>query len=175
LRGFSAGVLGPQLSGAVRAVHARRHEAPGALWLEMAHDGWVERFGLRHERRLYLDIEADELRGEDRFTPLAPKGGPQARRFVPFMVRFHLHPDVQAQIARDRKSVLLRTDGDDRGWWLRNDAVEVVLEPSVHYRLGQPRRSQQIVLRGQARIAEGARLRWKLSAVGRVDATPAAA
>jgi uncharacterized heparinase superfamily protein len=85
------------------------------------------------------------------------------------MVRFHLHPDVQAQIARDKKSVLLKPEGDDRGWWLRNDAVEVVLEPSLHYRLGQPRRSQQIVLRGQARIAEGARLRWKLSAAARVD------
>ena len=53
-------------------------------------------------------------------------------------------------------------------------SVEVVLEPSVHYRLGEARRSQQIVLRGQARIAEGARVRWKLSAA-RVDAVAAAA
>jgi uncharacterized heparinase superfamily protein len=173
LRGFAAGVLGPRLAGAVRRVQVKRHEAPGGLWLELAHDGWVERFGLRHERRLYLDVEADELRGEDRFTPVGGKGGAGRRRFVPFMVRFHLHPDVQAQIARDRKSVLLKPEGEERGWWLRNDAVEVQLEPSVYYRLGQPRRSQQVVLRGQARIAEGARLRWKLSAAGRVDAGPA--
>lgn len=169
LRGFAAEVLGPQLAGAVRRVEARRHEAPGALWLELAHDGWVERFGLRHERRLYIDVEADELRGEDSFVPVGPVK-PNGRRFAPFMVRFHLHPDVQAQIARDRKSVLLKPEGDERGWWLRNDAVEVVLEPSVHYRQGQARRSQQIVLRGQARIAEGARVRWKLSAAARVDA-----
>ena len=170
LRGFPAKVLGPQLAGGVRSVEARRHEAPGALWLELAHDGWVERFGLKHERRLYIDIDADELRGEDRFTPVAGHVKPGGRRFVPFMVRFHLHPDVQAQIARDKKSVLLKPDGEDRGWWLRNDAVEVALEPSVHYRQGQPRRSQQIVLRGQARLAEGARVRCKLSAVARVDA-----
>jgi uncharacterized heparinase superfamily protein len=170
LRGFSAKVLGPQLIGAVRRVDAKRHEASGALWLELAHDGWAERFGLRHERRLYLDVENDELRGEDRFAPVAGKGGAGGRKFVPFVVRFHLHPDVQAQIARDKKSVLLKLDGDDRGWWLRNDAVEVVLQPSVHYRLGQPRRSQQVVLRGQVRISEGARVRWKLSAAARVDA-----
>lgn len=170
LRRFPAKVLGPQLVGGVRNVEARRHEADGALWLELAHDGWVERFGLRHERRLYIDIEADELRGEDRFIPVPGQVKPGGRRFVPFMVRFHLHPDVQAQIARDKKSVLLKPDGEDRGWWLRNDAVEVALEPSVHYRQGQPRRSQQIVLRGQARLAEGARVRWKLSAVARVDA-----
>ena len=169
LRGFAAQVLGPRLTGAVRAVEAKRHEAPGALWLELAHDGWVERFGLRHERRLYLDIEADELRGEDRFSPVDAKAKADARRFVPFTVRFHLHPDVQAQLARDRKSVLLKPEGAERGWWLRNDAIEVALEPSVHYRLGLPRRSQQIVLRGQARVADGARVRWKLSAA-RVDA-----
>jgi len=169
LRGFAAKVLGPRLTGAVRRVEARRHEAAGALWLEAAHDGWVERFGLRHARRLYIDVDADELRGEDSFLPLG-QAKPNGRRFVPFMVRFHLHPDVQAQIARDRKSVLLKPEGDERGWWLRNDAVEVVLEPSLHYTLGQPRRSQQIVLRGQARIAEGAKIRWKLSAAARVDA-----
>jgi uncharacterized heparinase superfamily protein len=170
LRGFTAKVLGARLIRPVRDIEARRREAPGALWLELAHDGWVERFGLRHERRLYIDIEADELRGEDRFLPVGGPVRPNGRRFVPFMVRFHLHPDVQAQIARDKKSVLLKPEGDDRGWWLRNDAVEVVLEPSLHYRQGQPRRSQQIVLRGQARIAEGARVRWKLSAAARVDA-----
>jgi uncharacterized heparinase superfamily protein len=172
LRGFAAQMLGPRLTRVARKVEAKRHEAPGALWLELSHDGWVERFGLKHERRLYLDVEADELRGEDRFVPVGGKAAAGGRRFVPFMVRFHLHPDVQAQIARDRKSVLLKPEGDEHGWWLRNDAGEVGLEPSVHYRLGQPRRSQQIVLRGQARIAEGARLRWKLSAAGRVDAGP---
>ena len=54
------------------------------------------RFGLRHERRLYLDAAADELRGEDRLTPLKAKGGEDRRRFVPFAVRFHLHPEVSA-------------------------------------------------------------------------------
>lgn len=163
VRGFSAEALGPRLEGAYDAVEARRHEAPGALWLELAHDGWVKRFGLRHERRLYIDVEADELRGEDLFTGGAVRG-PAGRRFVPFMVRFHLHPDVSALIARDKKSVLLKPEGQEHGWWLRNDAIEVAIEPSVHYQNGQPRRSQQIVLRGQARLDAGARIRWKLSA-----------
>ena len=164
LRGFPAAVLGPRLEGADQPIEARRHEAAGALWLELAHDGWVRRFGLRHERRLYIDVEADELRGEDRFTPAGPVRGPGGRKFVPFMVRFHLHPEVQALIARDKKSVLLKPEGQEQGWWLRNDAIEVALEPSVHYQAGQARRSQQIVLRGQARLDSGAAIRWKLSA-----------
>jgi uncharacterized heparinase superfamily protein len=143
-------------------VEARRFEAEGALWLELAHDGWVKPFGLRHERRLYIDIEADELRGEDRLAP-AGKVGPNGRKFVPFTVRFHLHPEVNALIARDRKSVLLKPEGQEQGWWLRNDAIDVALEPSVHYQDGAARRAQQIVLRGQARLDTGAAIRWKLS------------
>lgn len=170
LRGFAARVLGQRLIGGPRVVEARRHEAPGALWLELMHDGWAEKFGLRHERRLFIDFIADELRGEDRFSPISASGAPGGRRFAPFMVRFHLHPEVQALLARDRKSVLLRHEGEDGGWWLRNDAAEVIIEPSFHYGEGRPRRSQQIVLRGQARLDSGGGLRWKLSAAGRVDA-----
>jgi uncharacterized heparinase superfamily protein len=181
LGGFAARVLGPRLKGAYGMLDVRRHEAPGALWLELAHDGWARRFGLRHERRLYLDMEADELRGEDRLVPLAARGGIDGRRFVPFVVRFHLHPKVSALIARDRRSVLLKAEGEEAGWWLRNDALDVALEASVRHQDGQIRHGQQIVLRGQARLDAGAKVRWKLSAAqeradeSRVDAAAAPA
>ena len=97
-------------------------------------------------------------------APGAALLGPQGRRFVPFVVRFHLHPQVSALIARDRKSVLIKAEGQETGWWLRNDALEVALEPSTHHQDGQTRHGQQIVLRGQARLDAGARVRWKLSA-----------
>ena len=165
LRGFRAAALGPRLAGAYEAVEARRHEAQEGLWLELAHDGWARRFHLRHERRLYLDTAADELRGEDRLTPLGDSAAAAAaRRFIPFLVRFHLHPDVRASLARDGRSVLLRAEGDETGWWLRNDAREVAIEASVFYQDGLPRRTQQVVLRGQARLDAGARVRWKIAA-----------
>jgi len=163
LRGFVADQLGPRLTGAYDAVTAHRHESDDGRWLEVSHEGWVARFGLRHRRRLYIDTAADELRGEDRFVPVAAATGDEhARRFVPFMVRFHVHPDVQVTLAQDRRSVLLRAGLRDSGWWLRNDAGEVEIEPSIHFHQGQSRRTSQIVLRGQVRIETGARIRWKL-------------
>ena len=165
VRGMRAGALGPRLVDAFAPVTARRHQADGALWLEMAHDGWARRFGLRHERRLYLDLNADELRGEDRFLPATPAPkGEDPRRFIPFVVRFHVHPDAKASLARDGKSVLIKPDGEETGWWLRNDAMEVAIESSVVFQDGQGRRTSQIVLRGQVRQEAGARLRWKLAA-----------
>ncbi|MDQ0465355.1 putative heparinase superfamily protein [Caulobacter ginsengisoli] len=166
LQGLAAYGLGPRLTGAPRQVEARRHDSDVAAWLELFHDGWVRRTGLVHERRLYLDKVAGELRGEDSFAPKDAKeeARPNAapRRYMPFAVRFHLHPDCRASIARDNKSILLRGPSD-QGWWLRNDAAEVSLQPSAHFEDGQPHRAQQIVLKGQVRLDKGGRIRWKLS------------
>jgi uncharacterized heparinase superfamily protein len=111
-----------------------------------------------------------------RLTPLKLDGSPARRRFVPFTVRFHLHPQVSALVAQDRQSVLLKVEGAGAGWTLRTDAHEIELESGVHQQGAVARRTQQIVLRGQARLDAGAKLRWKLSAVAtRVDGEEPAA
>lgn len=162
LRGFPAAALGARLVGAPRKVEVKRHDSDAAAWLEVSHDGWVSRFGLVHERKLYLDRMLDELRGEDGFHPRIEKEKDGPRRYIPFTVRFHLHPDARASLARDRKSVLLKGPSE-QGWWLRNDAVEVSVEGSLHIENGLPRRTVQVVLRGQASDDKGGRVRWKLS------------
>ncbi len=169
LSGFAAQVLGPRLRDASDGFTAHRHEAPGAVLLELSHDGWARRFGFRHERRFHLDLASGELRGEDRLTPLGARNARDGRRFIPFAVRFHLPPQVSALIAQDRKSVLLKVEGDETGWWLRNDALEVGLDASTQLHAGQVRHGQQIVLRGQARLDAGARVRWKISAAHSVS------
>lgn len=168
LSGFLASALGPRLVDGAPNVTVERQETAEAVWLELIHDGYAGRLGLKHERRLYLDLASEELRGEDRFTAArAPSGGAEGRRFIPFVIRFHLAPEVSALISQDRKSVLLKTEGGDHGWQLRSDAGDIAIEPSSHYEDGEPRRNQQIVLRGQARADEGGRIRWKL-----IPATP---
>ncbi len=162
LRGFAAAAMGPRLVGAPRKVGVKRHDAEAAAWLEVSHDGWAKRFGLIHERKLYLDRSLEELRGEDNLRPVVEKELDGPRRYMPFTVRFHLHPDARASLARDHKSVLLK-GLSDQGWWLRNDAVEVSVEPSLFIDQGIQRRTVQVVLRGQASGDKGGRVRWKLS------------
>ena len=157
LTGFPATVLGSRLVDADALVEAQRHEAPGAVWLDLAHHGWMKPYGLMHQRRLYLDLEAGELRGEDRLTPTAKAQGPDGRHFVPYAVRFSLCHGVQALVSQDRRSVLLRPSGGGGGWILRNDALDIALEPLVGGR------GLQLVLRGQRRADSGARVRWKLA------------
>jgi uncharacterized heparinase superfamily protein len=161
LSGFAAKGLGPRLVGAPGRVEARRNESDAGVWLEIGHDGWVAETGLIHTRRLFLDAKTDELRGEDAFAPAEGRANP---RSVPYAIRFHLHPEVVASLAHDKRSALLRGPGGV-GWWLRNDAAEVTLEPSVYFERGEPKRTLQVVLRGQVPPGGGARARWKISKV----------
>jgi uncharacterized heparinase superfamily protein len=165
LQGRLAKILGYRLEGAGMGTRYRRHDAEVASWLELSHDGWENAFGLIHERRLYLDRKADELRGEDLLSPA--EGGPKPqRRPVVLVVRFQLHPEVKASLALDHKSVLLQPRGAKTaggGWWLRNDAPEVSLEPSVRLEAGRPHHGSQVVLRALLGRDGNARIRWKLS------------
>ena len=164
LAGFAARNLGPRLRDSSEARPLLRHEGGSGLWIELEHEGWLRRFGFLHERRLYLDRETDELRGEDRLVCVVKAKEPEGRRFVPYAIRFHLAPHVSALIARDGKSVLIKADGEETGWQLRHDAAEAALEPSTQLQAGQVRHGEQIVLRGQTRLDTGVRVRWKLSA-----------
>ncbi|MDR3508601.1 MAG: heparinase II/III family protein [Caulobacteraceae bacterium] len=159
LRGYMARALGPRLVGGPDKVEVHRRENEAAVWVDIVHAGWLPATGLEHERRLYLDLERDELRGEDRFMP----GEKAEARPVAVAVRFHLHPEVRALISRDQRSVLLK-GASNHGWWLRSDASEVAIEPSLCFREGLAVRTSQIVLRGRLRADRGGRVRWKLAA-----------
>ena len=170
LSGFQAKALGPRLIGGAGRVDARRDENEAGVWLEVTHDGWAPTFGLLHERKLFLDLANDELRGEDRLCP-STAGGEARRRLDAYAIRFHLAPEVKVSLARDQRSALLRGPSN-KGWWLRNDAPDVALEPSVYFEHGQPRRTTQVVLRGNVGLDGEARVRWKLTPVDPADLPP---
>ena len=157
-------VLGSRLETPPMHVSVRREVGEGAVLVETGHDGWVPAYGLRHERRLYLDCRLDEVRGEER---LSPKSEVEALA-APYAVRFHLQPGATASLARDRRSVIIRGE-TGRGWFFRSDAADVAIEPSACFENGLTRRTVQIVLRGSARTDAETRIRWKLEPAGAVE------
>jgi uncharacterized heparinase superfamily protein len=163
LQGRLARILGHRLEGAPTATRVRRQDSEAAAWLELAHDGWADLYGLTHQRRLYLDLKTDELRGEDQLVPFGEVPPPRGRRPVFLTVRFQLHPEVKASLALDHKSVLLQPKAGG-GWWLRNDAPEVAIEPAAHLEAGRPHHAQQVVMRVLLNREGMARIRWKLGA-----------
>lgn len=141
-------------------LHCRRHEDEvGNTWLELHHDGYRQRFGVTHRRRLYLDASGADVRGEDRLDASGPPDPDMGTAERSVAVRFHLHPDVQASAVQGGSAVLLRLGGG-QGWRFRASGAEIAMEESVY--LGRPdriRRSQQIVLSTTAQ-SDGNVIKW---------------
>ena len=138
-------------------VDCRREEQAGAIWLELAHDGYGPRFGLRHRRRLYMPASGEELRGEDRVEPLRDR-----THASHLTIRFHLHPEVHATLAQNGHTVLLRL-ASGAGWRFRVDGAPISLVESVYAgRRGRLRRSQQILVEGRC-DGPASSVRWALT------------
>jgi len=140
------------------SVTCRRDEDDGNLWLDTSHDGYLELFDCTHHRRIYLSANGEDLRGEDKLV--FPKGKSRPE-FHSFAIRFHLHPDVQATLTNSGEAVVLKTLKGE-GWRFRAAGAVLSLGRSVYLgRAGELRRTQQIVLEGEAKAPETT-VKWAL-------------
>ena len=140
-----------------QVVIARHQENDGNLWLDVEHDGYAERFGLYHHRRLYLAADGTTLRGAD---IIDGPGRGEAR--PPFAVRFHLDPGVRATQVAD--GALLRLPGGT-GWRFRAAGGDVSLAESRYLAQGGKIRStEQIILSGAIAVS-GAHIKWAFSRI----------
>ena len=167
-----------------RAIGTRRGAEegdPGALVLDMSHDGWRESHGLICRRIVSLRRDGREVSGEealvaetdrdlDALIAAVERTADRTGDGIGYAVRFHLHPDaeVSADDAGIQASVTLRSG---QVWALRHDGVaRLSVEPSVFFdaAVPAPRPSRQVVLSG--RIEEAAtHLRWSLARVGATE------
>jgi uncharacterized heparinase superfamily protein len=144
------------LTAGPRTVTRERTEEEGNQWTAASHDGYLARFGLTHERQLFLAADGEDLRGEDRLVGDAGQD---------FVIRFHLHPNVQASMTQDGSAALLRLPSG-AGWRLRAEGAVLSLAESVYLGTGELRKSQQIVLGGHVG-SQGATVRWAIRREGR--------
>jgi uncharacterized heparinase superfamily protein len=167
IRGYSSSRLGPERAfgrGARAYLDAVPHRVwanvePGATGthLAMGHDGYQVTHGMTHLRDLTLSADGQMLSGCDTLGAMSAE---DRRKFeavlladplrgVPFEIRFHLHPEADAQLDMGGMAVSVALKSGAL-WLFRHDGVaELSLEPSVYLERGRlrPRASQQIVLR----------------------------
>jgi len=152
-----------------RNVSTRRSEAEEGIWLEAEHDGYAAAFDLVHHRRLYMDQDGLDIRGEDRLMPplRGRRGQKSARGELPYAIRFHVHPDVRLSLSSDRQKALMRLP-NGQGWQFRalsENGAQLAVEQSVYLGEGHIRPCEQIVVHGET-VAGQARVIWALQFAG---------
>ncbi|WP_235823893.1 heparinase II/III family protein [Actibacterium lipolyticum] len=135
-------------------------------------DGYARTHGLIHARQLDLSFDGRSLSGED---TLGAFSAPHRKAFdramdgvklagVPFSVRFHLHPDVDAALDMGGSAVSLALKSGEI-WVFRHDGhADLRLDPSFYLEAGRlkPRESLQIVLSSRV-LNYAAQINWTLA------------
>jgi uncharacterized heparinase superfamily protein len=137
-----------------------------------AHDGYVKSHGLTHMRRIEFASDGRVVAGED--TLAAVNEAHQASfdramdrvalQGIRYAVRFHLHPEVDAELDMGGNAVSLMLRSGEI-WVFRHDGeAELTLQPSVYLERGRlkPRATKQVVLSAVA-MDYASRVRWTLS------------
>jgi uncharacterized heparinase superfamily protein len=144
----------------------RRSEDESGVTVQGRHDGYKAQFGLMHRRYIFIDTEGTNVRGIDELIRPMRLKSPNPKAPIPFVARFHLHPNVRARMI-EHHVALLETPGGQK-WRLRTDAPDIAIEPSIYWGGANPRESLQIVLTGEADpmghgLAPPNRIRWALT------------
>jgi uncharacterized heparinase superfamily protein len=141
-----------------RQVTVNRDEDGDATVLRVAHDGYVEEFGILHQRALMLSADGKRLDGEELFTAMHGEALASQDQFA---VRFHLHPMIKANRLSDSHGAMLLLPNKDV-WTFNAYEDRIDIEESVYLAGNEgPRRTTQIVIHGRARKV--ARIQWTLS------------
>jgi uncharacterized heparinase superfamily protein len=178
IEGVSSSHLAPRrggqelLTARPAVVYGQTKVEDDGLRLELSQNGYKPSHGLTHARTLKLSVDGRTLQGEDliaaldhvdeaRFDRAVATIGPMG---IPYAVRFHLHPDVQASLDSAGHAITLRLKSGEV-WLFRHDGeAELRLSPSVYLQNGRlkPRPAQQVVLSGST-LAYATRVRWSLA------------
>ena len=86
-----------------KKVNSKREDIGGGQLLTIKHDGFVPLNGVSHQRRFFVDVTGNDIRGEEELTA---KTGALTKP-VDVTVRFHLHPRVLVSLIREGEEALL--------------------------------------------------------------------
>lgn len=166
------GTVLDQLEDPPSDVFCETSDLEDAKRIELSHNGYQLTHGLTHARIFDLANDGRGLIGEDLMTTLNDEDEERfakalqlsGAKGIPFSVRFHLHPDVDAILDLGGAAVSMALKSGEI-WVFRHDgSAELSLEPSVYLENGRlkPRVAKQMVLSGHA-MAYATRVRWSLA------------
>ncbi len=179
LDGYSSSRLGrgtdkrsDQLVHTPRTVDMKQTGDRAGTSLQLSHDGYAASHGLVYMRRLDLSFDGRTFAGDETLFAFSEA---HKKRFdaamdairlqgIPYSVRFHLHPDVDAALDMGGTAVSMALKSGEVWVFRHGGEAELSLQPSVYLERNRlkPRATKQIVLSSRA-IGYSNRITWYLA------------
>lgn len=179
LEGFSSSKLAAGTAGlqnellrTPKVVDVKQSGDKGGSSIEANHDGYENSHGLIHSRRIDLSFDGRMLSGDDILTAHTDADKLRFDRAMdathlsglPYTVRFHLHPDVDAALDMGGGAISLALKSGEIWVFRHGGEGGLSLEPSVYLEKNRlkPRATKQIVLSARA-LGYASRVSWSLN------------
>lgn len=156
-------VTGPIFADGISEVQVERAELEdGSEGVIARHDGYLEPFGLIHERTLQINAQGNLIRGNDRLVQ-EDGSDPPVNLKTMAVIRFHIHPQIDIREIDAHEVRLVAPDGET--WSLTTNDTDIKVEDDVFF--ADPsgiRASRQVEM--QIPHGESLEVQWILSRLG---------
>tara|TARA_B100000989_G_scaffold83137_1_gene59461 strand:+ start:753 stop:2378 length:1626 start_codon:yes stop_codon:yes gene_type:complete len=147
--------FGKQKMTRVAKVWSKKMSDGKSYLIESAHDGYKEIFGLVHNRKIHINCHDRVIRGHDLISKVTKNF-----RIIPkkFYIRFHIHPDVEANVTSSKKKVILKLK-DGNGWeFICSDPIITLGESIYHGKESKIIRNTHILLKDK--VLPDKKVKW---------------
>jgi uncharacterized heparinase superfamily protein len=123
--------------------------------INVAHDGYLNQYGIIHEREIEFYPEQIKFVGHDKI--ISKKNSKNLK----FEIRFHLEPNIKIMKTQDNKSILINLDGE--GWKFNSNNYNMDIDNGLYF--GKKDffiNNQNIVISGMTKN-ENQTIKWEIT------------
>ena len=97
-------------------------------WINSAHSGYKDFFGIVHNRKIHIDIKNLTIRGQDYFSKPT-----RHQKKIPkkIFLRFHIHPDIKLNVTSSKKKVFLKLK-NNIAWEFICSEPKIILKEGIY-------------------------------------------
>ncbi|MDA9604581.1 heparinase II/III-family protein [Candidatus Pelagibacter sp.] len=120
-----------------------------------AHDGYLKRYGIIHEREIEFYPEHSKFIGYDKII------SKNEMKNLKFEIRFHLEPNVKVMKTRNNKSVFIDLDGE--GWKFNSDDNDINIDNGLYFGKKNSFTENQNIFISAMTNGENQTIRWEIT------------
>ena len=123
--------------------------------ISAAHDGYLEKFGITHDRKIEFYPEQTKFVGFDKILKK------DSNKHVKFDIRFHLDPDTKVMKTQDNKSILIELG--DEGWKFSCDNFDINIDNGLYFgNKNFYKENQNIFISGMTNLLDQT-IKWEIT------------
>ena len=125
------------------------------FWINSAHSGYKDLFGLVHNRKIHVDSKNLIIRGQDYFSKPTKKHNQIPKKIF---LRFHIHPDIKLSATTSKKKVVLKLK-NNLGWEFICSEPKVEIREGIYFGAKKLKQKNNHILVSE-NIVPGKKIKW---------------